>query len=178
MLGRLSLALVATLFFCWQSGCVSWQEAYELWSPSAPASDYLPSKAPPNTSEMARMKPGEYARFEVLAPPSDDPQAPRSTNVAGRIVAIDDQEVVLTDGIRMEPREQVLPRGPLAGVPGLNRLNTSTGIVMTPKPLEGEVRLPRPDIASASPIPAEAWELFKQPREVVGAKLGSKAPPK
>src|SRR3569623_693512 len=114
MLGRLSLALVATLFFCWQSGCVSWQEAYELWSPSAPASDYLPSKAPPNTSEMARMKPGDYARFEVISPPSDDPQAPRSTNVAGRSVASDDQEGVLTDGIRMEPREQVVPRGPLA----------------------------------------------------------------
>lgn len=168
MPGRVPLALLAAFFVCWQSGCVSWQAGLALLAPTAPPSGFMPAEMPPDSSDLARMKPGDYADFEVLPKPSEgeNPRR-RTTEIAGRIVAIDATEMVLTDCLRMEVAEQVLPRGPLAGVPGLNRLTTSTGIVITPKPTPGEIRVPTSSIARASLIPSQEWPRFQQPRELV-----------
>ncbi|HVV99745.1 MAG TPA: hypothetical protein VHB77_05375 [Planctomycetaceae bacterium] len=175
MLGRVPLALVAAILACWQSGCASWQWNRELVAPDAPPSDYLPAEMPPNTSELARIKAGDYACYEVLSAPSEDANvARRTTKIAGRAVEISASEVVLTDCVSVGDTERRPHPAPFATVPYINRLFKSTGIEVTPKPIAGEVRLPTSSLAGVSPIPAGEWQSYKEPHfERIGVDFES-----
>jgi hypothetical protein len=167
MLRRPSLLVLAVFAIC-QSGCAVWMlpagevqvhqdESHELSASQAvsPVMAMVPG-------DIGQIEVGQYAKIWTSTPIESTGLDQEPRIVAGRVLAMNGDEVVLSECIGFEgpiaKRRQPL----LQKVPYFGRLFKVTGIGMTPMPISGEVRLVKASVVGAYPIPESEWESFHQ----------------
>ena len=155
---RVPIMLLAAIFTGCQSGCASTSFPIGPDQSDLDIRQGTPVAAP---DTMYGLQPGKYGEFLVSSLPSEGASAARRTTIAGQIVTMSADEVVLTDCIRLEEPEQ-LSRPPFARVPYVNRLFKVTGVEAKSTPVSGEVRLPKSSILAATSIPEAHWPAYRE----------------
>jgi hypothetical protein len=112
--------------------------------------------------DIGQIEVGQYAKIWTSTPIESTGLDQEPRIVAGRVLAMNGDEVVLSECIGFEG-PMAKRRQPLINkVPVVNRLFKVTGVGMVPKPIEGEVRLAKSLVVAAYSIPESEWESFHQ----------------
>lgn len=168
MLRHQSLLLLAAFAVVWQSGCVigtppvatiQAQQDQSQEAPVLPATPALMAMVPGDVSQITI---GQYAKLWISEPDGARPPTGEPRSIAGRVLEMNADEVVLSDGVSFE-EPVVKHRQPLLQkVPYFGRLFKTTGVGVTPTPIPGEVRLVKSSVLGACPIPDSEWNSFRQ----------------
>jgi hypothetical protein len=156
---RVPLVLVAVLFMCSQSGCA--MLLFPIRSEQS-ALDLRQGTPVPGPDNLHGLEPGKHGELLVSSLPSEDPSGNRRTTIAGQIVAVSENEIVLTDCIRFEEQVQPAHERPFSRVPYLNRLYKVTGVEYKSNPVPGEVRIPKSSILAATVISETNWPAYRE----------------
>lgn len=115
-------------------------------------------------TEIGQLKQGQYCELIVIS--SDDSAETRTarTTIAGKVMAIDEAHVILTDAVRIHRDQiQVQSQSRLRKVPYVSRLvKQTTSAYVPPASIPGEVRMRHSEVQQASTIPAELWPAFRR----------------
>lgn len=168
MLRHPSLRALAVFAVFGQSGCAMWAlpagevRVYENESQELTTSQAVSPVMAMVPGDIGQIEVGQYAKIWTSAPIESTGPGMEPRIVAGRVLAMNADEVVLSECIGFEgpiaKRRQPL----LQKVPYFGRLFKVTGIGVTPTPVSGEVRLAKASVVGAYPIPESEWESFHQ----------------
>lgn len=170
MLHHQSLLLLAAFTVVWQSGCVIWtppvvkiqaQQDQPQEASVLPATPALMAMVPGDVSQITI---GQYAKLWILEPDGARPPAGEPRSIAGRVLEINADEVVLGEGVSFDEPVVKYRQPMLQKVPYFGRLFKTTGVGVMPTPIPGEVRLVKSSVLGACPIPDSEWEPFRQQR--------------
>lgn len=170
MVLRLSPLLLAAFAVFGQSGCVIWtppvvkiqaQQDQSQEVPVLPATPAMMALVPGDISQIVI---GQYAKLWISEPDGARPPTGEPRSIAGRVLAMSADEIVLGNGVSLE-EPIVKHRQPLLQkIPYYGRLFKTTGVGVTSTPIDGEVRLVKSSVLGACPIPDSEWESFRQQR--------------
>ena len=151
-----------------QSGCAMWAlptrevRVYQNESKELTTSQAVSPVMAMVPGDIGQVEVGQYAKIWTSTPIESTGPGMEPRIVAGRVLAMNADEVVLSECIGFEgpiaKRRQPL----LQKVPYFGRLFKATGIGVTPTPISGEARLAKASVVAAYPIPESEWESFHQ----------------
>ncbi|MDB5344139.1 MAG: hypothetical protein JWP89_2516 [Schlesneria sp.] len=171
MLRHPSLLVLAAFAVFGQSGCAVWMlpagkvpvqqdEPQELTASQAmsPVMTMVPG-------DIDQIGIGQYAKIWTSAPidstgPNTEPRI-----VAGRVLAMNGGEVVLSECVGFERPNYKIRQPLLQTVPYYGRLFKRTGVGVMPTPIPGELRLVKSSVLGACSIPDSEWDSFRQQRQ-------------
>lgn len=153
---------------CGQFGCVIWtppvtktqvEQDERLEAPVLPAAPPSMSLVPGDVSHVAV---GQYAKVWISEPDGPRPPTGEPRSIAGRILEMNADEIVLSDCVGFEAPVVKHRQSPLQKIPFYGRLFKMTGVGVTPTPIPGDVRLVRSSVLGACEIPSSEWDGFRQ----------------
>lgn len=125
----------------------------------------LPSPEPVVPVVWSQVASGDFCELEASVPEIESAvMTPYNTSkIAGRVVSIDENSIVLADAVSMERRDtHAHNSGKFSKVPYANRLFKNTGVLVSPVPIPGEITLPKNSLKSLSKIGPEAWPDYRR----------------
>lgn len=165
MIPRPLQALLAALIVCVQSGCALWtlpvaepQAQHEQFEQIIP----WQAEAPLVPGDVDQIAIGQHAQFWITEPTETSRRTGEPRSVAGRVLEVNANEVVVSDGVSFDPPVIKRRQSLLQRVPYYGRLFKMTGVGVIPMPIEGEVRLAKTSVLRACAIPESEWEAFRQ----------------
>ncbi|MDB5344135.1 MAG: hypothetical protein JWP89_2512 [Schlesneria sp.] len=115
-------------------------------------------------TEVGQLQCDQYCELRVASPDNSAETGSDDTTIAGRVAAIDETHLVLTEAVRIHRDQiQVQSKSRLRKVPYVSRLlKRTTSAYVPPVSIPGEVRVRRSEVQQASTIPSEQWATFRQ----------------
>ena len=114
-----------------------------------------PSPEPVVPVAWSQVASGDFCELEA--------SIPEISKIAGRVVSIDENSIVMADAVSMERRDtHAHNSGKFSKVPYANRLFKNTGVLVSPVPIPGEITLPKNSLKSLSKISPEAWPDYRR----------------
>lgn len=117
----------------------------------------------PKRVEVAELQPEQFCELTFASPGETAGSSTRHTTIAGRVISIDETNLVLVDAIKIDRQPTMKQSRSLVGrIPYLNRLYKDVAIFTMPVPIPGEVQVSRLSVLQATTIPPELWPSFQQ----------------
>lgn len=149
-----------------QSGCAIWMppvaqvqvqrdESQEV--PLLPVTPGLMAMVP---GDVGKIEVGQYAKIWTHDSIESTGGSAEQPIVAGRVLAKNDDEIVLGECVGFERPISKVRQPLLQKVPYYGRLFKMTGVGVMPTPISGEVRLVKSSVLGACPIPDAEWKSF------------------
>lgn len=168
MLRRPSLLVLAACAAFGQPGCAVWMlpggeaqvrqdEPHELTA--AQAMSPVMTMVPVDIDQIGV---GQYTKVWTSARIASTGPSTETRFVAGRVLAINGDEIVLSECVGFERPIYKIRQPLLQKVPYYGRLFKVTGVGVTPRPIPGEVRMLKSSVLGACPIPDSEWESFRE----------------
>jgi hypothetical protein len=89
----------------------------------------------------------------------------RFTQVAGTVVSVDDQRIVLCDAITITQSARMTGTPIVSKVPYFSRLFKNSGIAHESVPIPGEISIPRSEILLAGELSSSGAEMLNQAQQ-------------
>jgi hypothetical protein len=124
---------------------------------------YSPPSIAMAPADLSKIEPGNYAQFYLPRMSSEHEGKPNLKWIGGRVIAIDAEDIVLTECVVPSNLSTTSPKTILERVPYYNRYFKKTGWGTYPTSIPGELRIPKSSIVLATPIPNSEWQSFLQP---------------
>lgn len=153
------------LAVCAQSGCAIW-----MWPGAEPQVQHgqieqiIPwqAESPLVPGDVDQITIGQHAQFWIAEPVETSRRDGEPKLIAGRILEVNANEIVVTDGVSFDPPVMKRRQSPLQRIPYYGRLFKTTGVGVMPVPIEGEVRLAKASLLGACAISESEWDEFRQ----------------
>lgn len=167
---RALMACHVVLLSCSLSGCTIWSlppttskvedHASEASAPLQPVMNSVGL----TSTDVGQLQRDQYCELIMSSPAASSETGTEQAVIAGRVLAVDETHLVLTDAIRIHREPiQVYRQSGLMKVPYLSRLVAkTTSASVPPVSIPGEVRVPRSSIQNAATISPEIWPSFRR----------------
>jgi hypothetical protein len=158
------------LLSCYLTGCTIWSlpptisKVQDRFVEAAPSQLQLMSSTGLTPTEVGQLRCDQYCELNVTSPDNSAEVGTEHTTIAGRVAAIDETHLVLTEAVRIHREQiQVQSQSRLRKVPYVSRLlKRTTNAYVPPVSIPGEVRVRRSEVRQASTIPSEQWPTFRR----------------
>lgn len=153
------------LAVCAQSGCAIW-----MWPGAEPQVQHgqieqiIPwqAESPLVPGDVDKITIGQHAQFWITELVDTCRPAGEPRLIAGRVLEVNADEIVVSDGISFDSPVMKRRQSPLQRIPYYGRLFKTTGVGVIPMPIEGEVRLTKASVLGACAIPESEWDALRQ----------------
>lgn len=162
------LHLLAVFAALSQSGCAVWMlpgaevQVHHDYSQELTAAQAMSPVMRIEGGDIGQIEVGQYAKIWTANPIDSTESTIRPRIVAGRVLAMNADEVVLSECVGFEEPITRRPEPLVNKIPLVNRLFKVTGVGVTPTPISGEVRLRKSSVVGAYLIPQSEWDSFHQ----------------